>query len=121
MSIEPLVAHSAPAKHKPAPKIWFERHEFDVIMTLYGRGQMAGAWRDYAIDDDTQCVVFSIFRRASESPMYRIEKRPSLAQRQGQWTIYGAAGQVLKRGHALHLTLDVLERTLLKIVASPLR
>lgn len=98
------------------PKIWFERREFDIIMTLYGRGQMAGEWRDYAIDDGPDCVSFSMFRRASERPLYQIEKRPALAARQGQWCVLGAAGQVLKRGHELAPTLDVLERKLLKVV-----
>lgn len=101
-----------------APKIWFERREFDSIMSLYGRGQTAGEWRDYAIDDGPDCVSFSMFRRASERPLYQIEKRPSLANRQGQWCVLGAAGQVLKRGHDLATTIDVLERKLLKVVSN---
>jgi hypothetical protein len=99
-----------------APKIWFERREFDIIMTLYGRGQLAGEWRDYAINDGPERVTFSFFRRASERPLYQIEKRPALATKQGQWCILGADGQVLKRGHELAPTLDILERKLLKIV-----
>jgi Protein of unknown function (DUF2794) len=101
-----------------APKIWFERREFDIIMSLYGRGQMMGEWRDYAIDDSPDCVSFSMFRRASERPLYQIEKRPALASRQGQWCVLGALGQVLKRGHDLVPTLDVLERKLLKVVGN---
>lgn len=99
-----------------APKIWFERREFDTIMTLYGKGQLAGEWRDYAIDDGPDCVSFSMFRRASERPLYQIEKRPELANRQGQWCVIGAMGQVLKRGHELATTIDILERKLLKVI-----
>jgi hypothetical protein len=98
-------------------KIWFERREFDAIMTLYGRGQLAGEWRDYAIDDHVDHVVFSMFRRASERPLYQIEKRPALASKQGQWCVLGAAGQVLKRGHELRQVIDLLERKLLKLVS----
>ena len=101
-----------------APKIWFERREFDIIMSLYGRGQMADEWRDYAIDDGPDCVSFSFFRRASERPLYQIEKRPALATRQGQWCLLGAAGQILKRGHDLDAVLNVLERKLIKLVAT---
>jgi hypothetical protein len=101
-----------------APKIWFERREFDAIMSLYGRGQMLGEWRDYAIDDGPDCVSFSMFRRASERPLYQIEKRPALASRQGQWCVIGAMGQVLKRGQDLIATIDVLERKLLKVVGN---
>jgi Protein of unknown function (DUF2794) len=99
-----------------ASKIWFERREFDAIMTLYGKGQLAGEWRDYAIDDGPDCVSFSMFRRASERPLYQIEKRPDLANRQGQWCVIGAMGQVLKRGHELSATIDILERKLLKVI-----
>jgi hypothetical protein len=99
-----------------APKIWFERREFDVIMTLYGKGQLAGEWRDYAIDDGPDCVVFSIFRRASERPLYQIEKRPKLVSKQGQWCVLGAMGQVLKRGHEVANVIEVLERKLFKVV-----
>lgn len=99
-----------------APKIWFERREFDAIMTLYGRGQLAGEWRDYAIDDGADYITFSMFRRASERPLYQIEKRPALAAKQGQWCILGAMGQVLKRGHELTSVMELLERKLLKVV-----
>jgi Protein of unknown function (DUF2794) len=115
MAFDPFsVAHRATLRPL-ATKIWFERVEFDVIMSLYGRGLMAGAWRDYAIDDGPEAVVFSMFRRASETPLYRIEKRPALAQKQGQWSVLASAGQVLKRGHELRQVLDVLERKLLKL------
>ena len=67
-------------------------------------------------DDAPDYVSFSMFRRASERPLYQIEKRPALAARQGQWSVLGSAGQVLKRGHDLSATIDVLERKLLKVV-----
>jgi Protein of unknown function (DUF2794) len=96
--------------------VFFDRLEFDAILNTYGRGQLAGAWRDYAIGPDVDVVVFCFFRRASEQPLYRLEKRPSLQARQGQWALYGLGGQVLKRGHELRPVLEVLERKLLKVV-----
>jgi hypothetical protein len=114
MSLDPSVS----LRPVRTPKIWFERREFDIIMSLYGRGQMMGEWRDYAIDDGPDCVSFSMFRRASERPLYQIEKRPALASRQGQWCVIGAMGQVLKRGHDLVATIDLLERKLLKVVGN---
>lgn len=101
---------------RAARRIFFERTEFDTILALYGRGLAAGEWRDYAIDADAGAVSFSIFRRASEQPMYRIEKQPALQARQGQWSITGQAGQVLRRGRELRPVLEVLERRLLRLV-----
>lgn len=113
MSFEP----DQQSRARPGGRIFFARDEFDAILALYGRGQAAGAWRDYAIDCDGEHVAFALFRRASENPLYRIEKRPALQARQGQWVVTGAAGQVLKRGRVLSGVLDVLERRLIQVVA----
>ncbi len=76
----------------------------------------AGEWRDYGISCLREVAVFSIFRRAAEHPLYRIEKRPKLRQRQGQYAVIGMDGQVLKRGHDLRQVLRVLERKLIRAV-----
>ena len=76
----------------------------------------AGLWRDYAIDLGRDAAVFSAFRRAAERPEFRIEKRPALRLRQGQWALIGEAGAVLKRGHELGPVLAPVERRLLKLV-----
>ncbi len=62
---------------------------------------VAGEWRDYAIDFRDDAAVFSVFRRAAEIPLYSIEKRPRLKDRQGQYSVVAAGGQVLGRGHDL--------------------
>ncbi len=87
-----------------------------MILHLYGRMVQAGEWRDYAIDGLRDQAIFSVFRRASEMPVYRIEKQPRLAARQGQYAVLGASGQVLKRGQDLPQVLRVLERKLLKLL-----
>jgi hypothetical protein len=94
----------------------FDRREFDQIMRLYGRMVAAGEWRDYALDFNAQSAVFSIFRRSSELPVFRIEKSPAQARRQGAYTIYGMGGQILKRGHDLSQALKIFDRKLMKLV-----
>ncbi len=74
----------------------------------------AGVWRDYAIDGLKDRAVFSVYRRTSESPLYQIEKRPSLARRQGAFAILGQGGQILKRGHELETALRVFDRLLIR-------
>lgn len=95
---------------------FFDRLELNRIMDLYGRMVSAGMWRDYALDFEKDFACFSAFRRAAERPEYRIEKRPALRRRQGEWALVGEAGAVLKRGHDLAGILAPLERKLLKIV-----
>jgi hypothetical protein len=94
----------------------FERAELTRILDLYGRMVAAGHWRDYAIDLGREAAVFSAFRRATERPEFRIEKRPSLRQRQGMWALIGEAGQVIKRGHEIGSILAPVERRLVKLV-----
>src|ERR1041385_6244997 len=60
-----------------AAQVRFERAELNRILTLYGRMVSAGEWRDYAIDFLDEVAVFSIFRRTSEMPLFRVEKRAS--------------------------------------------
>lgn len=97
-------------------RVFFDRRELNRILSLYGRMVALGEWRDYAIDGMPDLAVFSVFRRAGEAPFYRIEKRPALARRQGQWAVVNQTGHVLKRGHELEQVLKVLDRLRLKAV-----
>jgi hypothetical protein len=86
------------------------------LLRLYGRMVAAGEWRDYAIDALTEAAHFSVFRRASEQPIYRFEKRPALARRQGAWSIVGQGGLILKRGRELEPLLRYFDRVHFRIV-----
>jgi hypothetical protein len=99
-------------------QVGFDRLELTQILNLYGRMVSAGNWRDYAIDLGRDAAVFSAFRRATERPEYRIEKRPDLRLKQGMWVLIGEAGAVLKRGHELGPVLAPVERKLMKLVGT---
>ena len=92
--------------------VTFNRLELNRILNLYGRMVAAGEWRDYAIDFLKDRAVFSVFRRASEVPIYRIEKDPRLARKQGVYSVISASGMILRRGHELERVLLVIDRKL---------
>ena len=94
----------------------FHRSELSVILGLYGRAVAAGLWRDYGISMLRDAAVFSIFRHSAEHPLYRIEKRPRLAGRQGQYAVIAMDGRILRRGSDLAQVLRVLERELIRAV-----
>lgn len=93
-------------------QVTFNRRELDRILGLYGRMVAVGEWRDYAIDFLKDRAVFSIFRRASEVPLYRIEKDPRLARKQGAYSAISATGLILRRGHDLDRVLRVLDKSI---------
>jgi hypothetical protein len=108
---EPSQSHGgAAAPVAPAPRVTFDRRELDRIFGLYGRMVAAGEWRDYAIDFLKDRAVFSVFRRSSAVPIYRIEKSPKLARRQGAYSVVSATGLIVRRGPELERVLRALDK-----------
>ena len=93
-------------------QISFDRNELNAILRIYSLMVAAGHWRDYAIDHLKDRAVFSIFRKASEAPLFTVEKDPKLANRQGAYSVLSQQGTVLKRGHDLAQVLKVFDRRL---------
>jgi hypothetical protein len=106
-----------PTIRERRPIATFDRKELGRILDLYGRMVAAGHWRDYALRIDPEIAVFAAFRRHSERPEVRIEKRPALRLKQGAFALIGEHGAVLKRGHDLGGVLALLERRLLRLVS----
>ncbi len=107
----------------PFPRTWdrrpiasFDRRELARILDLYGRMVAAGHWRDYALRIDPDVAIFAAYRRHSERPEVRIEKRPELRAKQGAFALVSEHGVVLKRGHELAPVLAPLERRFMRLV-----
>jgi hypothetical protein len=104
------ISGGASAPGAPAHQVTFDRRELNRIFGLYGRMVAAGEWRDYAIDFLKDRAVFSVFRRSSEVPIYRIEKNPKLGRRQGAYSVVSATGLIVRRGHELDRVLRALDK-----------
>ncbi len=105
------ISSSAPGSTVQArPVVSFHRRELDLILRIYGHRVASGEWRDYAIDHLKDRAVFSIFRRSTEMPLYRIEKDPKNARRQGAYSVIGTGGAILRRGADLAQVLKVFDR-----------
>lgn len=103
----------------PSPasgQVFFERRELDLILRVYGRMVAAAEWRDYAMTGGREAAEFAVFRRSGDAPAYRIEKRPALQTRQGQWSVVGEGGVVLKRGRELAQVLRVFDSRKFQVV-----
>jgi Protein of unknown function (DUF2794) len=97
-------------------RVTFDRCELSRIFGLYGRQVAAGEWRDYAIDFLKDRAVFSVFRGTCEVPIYRIEKNPRQARRQGAYSVISATGLIVRRGHELDRVLRAIDRSLCLVV-----
>jgi hypothetical protein len=102
----------------PASPVTFSRRELHRLLDMYGRKVAAGEWRDYAIDFLRDRAVFSVFRRSSEVPLYRIEKNPKLARRQGVYSVISATGLIVRRGHELDRVLRSIDRSVSLVAAT---
>ena len=101
-----------PQQQPRTVQVFFERRELDRLLALYGRMVAAGEWRDYAIDHMRDKAVFSIFKRSGEMPLYRVEKNPKLAAKQGAYSVVNQQGMILKRGHELNQVLKFFDKVL---------
>ncbi|MDQ2859532.1 MAG: DUF2794 domain-containing protein [Pseudomonadota bacterium] len=110
------LAQQPPSPGSQAGVVFFDRRELNQLLGLYGRMVAAGHWRDYAIDGLKDAAVFSVFRHASETPLYRIEKHPTLARGQGAWRILAHGGLVVKRGPDLAHVLRLFNRARFAVV-----
>ena len=123
---EPISLHRAAGTEKAArdmspaivAQVTFDRLELNRSLGVYGRMVAVGEWRDYALDFLDEMAVFSVFRRACEMPLFRIEKRPRLRAKQGQYSVIAAGGVILKRGHELAQVLKIFDKKLLKALSA---
>lgn len=109
-AVGPHTGSQAASQPQATPVTSFDRRELSSILKVYGRKVAEGEWRDYAIDFRRDEAVFSIFRRASEMPLFRIVKDMRLARRQGAYSVVAAGGMILKRGSDLERVLAVLDK-----------
>lgn len=106
----PAPSNSSPGQSsRAAPVVAFNRAELDAILAVYARKVAAGEWRDYALEMGRDKAVFAIFQRTSEYPLFRVEKCPRLARRQGAYSVVLRSGVILKRGHDLARVLAACE------------
>jgi hypothetical protein len=117
VNLKPVASNSVPPNQSSSAPVTFDQGELRRLFSLYGRKVAAGEWRDYAIDFMKDRAVFSVFRRACEVPLYRIEKNPRLARRQGAYSVISATGLIVRRGHELDRVLRAIDKTL-RVVAS---
>lgn len=113
--------NTEPTRHftgqdKPPSQTAFHRTELSIILSVYGQMVSSGHWKDYAMDFLKDRAVFSVYRKASEHPLYRIEKTPALRDKQGQYSVIAPGGLILKRGHDLRAVLRVFDKQRFKSV-----
>ena len=96
-------------------QVAFQRQELSLIMNVYGQMVSNGDWKDYGMSFLKDRAIFAVYRRATENPLYRIEKTPALRDKQGQYSVIAPGGLILKRGHDLKTVLRVFDKQRFKV------
>ena len=107
---------NASTDQPPAGPVFFDRRDLDLVLRVYGRMVAQGEWRDYSVAGHKDFAEFAVFRRSGDAPLYRIEKRPALQSKQGQWAVIGEGGQILRRGRDLAQALRVFDARKFNVV-----
>ena len=95
---------------------FFSKEELNLILSLYGKGVSSGQWKDYAIDASKDETIFSIYRHASEMPLFKITKNYNNKRVDERWLIKSTSGQILKRNKNLHYLLNYFKNKNLNLV-----
>ncbi|MCH1568311.1 MAG: DUF2794 domain-containing protein [Alphaproteobacteria bacterium] len=104
------------AREARPKRVMWTRDELTVLLNVYGRMVAAGIWRDYAINDGRDAACFSIFRRSSEVPLFRVDKIPGLKRKQGQYVLRALDGRILRRGQDLSALMRFFDRKTLHVI-----
>ena len=88
---------------------FFTRGELGQLLSLYASRVAAGEWRDYALDQVDDMVLFSIFRHTHERPLYSVAKVQPDGQRRPSYTLY-CGPKRLKTSQNLRDLLQVFDK-----------
>lgn len=108
--VQNIIALKPHKKSKGPSQVAFHRTELALILNVYGQMVSQGHWKDYALDMLRERAIFSIYRRATETPLYTITKTPALKDKQGQYSVIAPGGLIMKRGNDLKAVLRVFDK-----------
>jgi len=97
-------------------KISFNRYELSIILSLYGKMVAIGEWRDYGISILNGLAVFSIYKNASEYPVYMVKKSNVKFSKDYTFSVVAMDGMIVKRANKICSVLKPLEKKLIRII-----
>ena len=54
--------------------VFFSKKELSSILNLYSKQVSKGFWKDYALDNQNENAIFSVYKHSHDKPMYQIIK-----------------------------------------------
>ena len=102
-------AGQAGRRRRGTPDLCFDRHELDLILSVYSDRVISGEWRDYAIRHEASAAAFHIYCSSSQQPAFTVAKH-RLAGGETEFVVYDGAGRPVSRSAALRDALAVLRR-----------
>jgi len=93
-------------------KVFFSKSELTSILSLYSKQVSKGLWKDYALDNQNETAIFSVFRHTHDKPLYQIIKKrfKGLKNKCEFWILKDAA--LISKSNDLLIILNKLEKKL---------
>ena len=93
-------------------KVFFSKLELTSILSLYSKQVSKGLWKDYALDNQNETAIFSVFRHTHDKPIYQIiKKRFKGLKNKCEFCIFKDAALISKSSDLL-IILNKLEKKL---------
>ncbi len=95
--------------HRSEPRsVFFDRSDLNRLLSLYSQYVAKGIWKDYAMSASEGMATFSVFRRASDGPVYTVIKYAAGDEGQSEYVVC-RGGRRLRRGATLGSILEMFE------------
>ena len=99
------------------PNYFFNKKELKIILNLYARMVSLGFWKDYNFNISKKSVDFSIFKRTSENPIFKICKNFKPSNKNFTYYISDVRGNILSTSGSLEILIEKIKWNKYKIVS----
>ena len=92
--------------------VFFSKKELSSILNLYSKQVSKGFWKDYALDNQTENAIFSIYRHSHDKPIYQIIKNSHKGFRNKPNFYIKKDKEIISKSNDLYIILLKFEKKL---------
>jgi len=86
--------------------IFFNKKELKLILNLYAKMVSRGDWKDYGLSISKKEISFNVYKRASESPAYKITKNLRPKNQKDKYLIKDSQDKIIRNSDNLEFLME---------------